>query len=104
MKTNPEAHLEADWQKEIKLITTKAAETSWPLTAFCCFFFIFVEIENASSTEYFRRFCFIDFGAGLVVLFAHLLRKKINYPDAVLTYGSSTLVAIVSTIAAVFTT
>jgi serine phosphatase RsbU (regulator of sigma subunit) len=98
-----EKDFEADWKQEVRHITLKAAETSWPLTAFCCFFFIFVEISHRHNSEYFNRFLILDFTAGFIVLFAHLLRRKIRYPDAVITYGSSILVAIVSTIAAVNT-
>lgn len=96
-----ETDYETDWKEEVKIITIRAAETSWPLTAFCCFFFIFVEIGNRENEEYFRRFCYLDFGAGIIVFLAHLLRNKIRYPAAVITYGSSILVAVVSTIAAV---
>jgi serine phosphatase RsbU (regulator of sigma subunit) len=96
-----DAEFETDWQQEVRLITLKAAETSWPLTAFCCFFFIFVEVGNIDCTDYFMRFCILDFGAGLIVLLAHLLRHAIKYPAFVITYGSSILVAVVATIAAV---
>jgi serine phosphatase RsbU (regulator of sigma subunit) len=98
------AELEKGFNQEVKDITVKAAETSWPLTAFCCFFFIFVEIHNRDNKDYFMRFCLLDFGAGLVVLFMHLLRRQIRYPLPVITYGSSVLVAVVATIAAVNTT
>ena len=103
MDIENEKDFEDAWHEEVRAITLKAAETSWPLTSFCCFFFIFVEISNRHHVDYFSRFCFLDFGAGLVVLIAHLLRKKIRYPLAVSTYGSSILVAFVSTVAAVMT-
>jgi serine phosphatase RsbU (regulator of sigma subunit) len=95
--------LEPAWQEEVKVITHKAAATSWPLTAFCCFFFIFVEIHHRDETEYFRSFCILDFTAGFIVLMMHVLRNYIRYSSAVITYGSSVLVTIVSTVAAVMT-
>ena len=45
----------------------------------------------------------LDFTAGIIVLLMYLIGKKVHYPDAVITYGSSVIVSIVSTIAAVNT-
>jgi serine phosphatase RsbU (regulator of sigma subunit) len=101
MITENNAEYEAGWKQEVKNITVRAAETSWPLTAFCCFFFIFVEIGYRHDHAYFIRFVTLDFTAGFVVLLMHLLRKKIRYPMGVITYGSSVLVTVVSTIAAI---
>jgi serine phosphatase RsbU (regulator of sigma subunit) len=95
--------LAVGWRDEIRRITLKAAETSWPLTAFCCFFFIFVEIGNIDNSRYMQRFYLLDFGSCLVMTLAHLLRHRIRYPAFVITYGSSIFVAIVSTVAAVIT-
>jgi serine phosphatase RsbU (regulator of sigma subunit) len=104
MNDNKEEQYEEEWSEEVRLITMKAAATSWPLTAFCCFFFIFVELHNRHDTSYFRNFCILDFTAGLIVFVAYLLSKRVRFPDAVVTYGSSVLVSIVATIAAVMTT
>ncbi|MDI1356327.1 MAG: SpoIIE family protein phosphatase [bacterium] len=104
MTKNQEVILEKDWQDEIKVLTLKAAETSWPLTAFCCFFFIFVEIQNRGNAEYINPFYIVDFGSCIVVFLAHIFRRKIKYPTVVTTYGTSALVALVSTISAIMTT
>lgn len=98
-----ENDLEPAWQTEVKAINHKAAATSWPLTAFCCFFFVFVEIHHRDEPWYFRNFLLLDFTAGIIVLLMHVLRNFIRYPSAVITYGSSVLVTIVATVAAVMT-
>ncbi len=94
---------DSGWKQEVRAITLKAASTSWPLTAFCCFFFIFVEISFRNERTYFTPFMLLDFTAGFVILLMYLVGKKVRYPDAVITYGSSVLVSIVATIAAVNT-
>jgi serine phosphatase RsbU (regulator of sigma subunit) len=103
MSSQAEQEYESAWQEEVREITHKAAATSWPLTAFCCFFFIFVEIHHRHDPAYFRNFLFLDFSAGIIVLLMHLLRNVIRFPSAVVTYGSSVLVTVVATIAAVMT-
>lgn len=103
MVTDKKENYEEGWKQEVKEITIKAAQTSWPLTTFCCFFFIFVEIKYRNEPDYFLKFVVNDFGAGIIVLLMHLLRNVIRYPMPVITYGSSVLVTIVSTIAAVYT-
>ena len=95
--------LAAGWRDEIRRITLKAAETSWPLTAFCCFFFIFVEIGNIDNSRYMQRFYLLDFGSCVVMTLAHVLRRRVRFPAFVITYGSSIFVAVVSTVAAVIT-
>src|SRR5687767_10492907 len=103
MNGHTDKDFEAEWQEEVKAITLKAAETSWPLTAFCCFFFIFVEVYHMDEPDYIRQFYFLDFGSGIIVMLMYLLSKVIRYPRVVITYGSSVLVAIVSTYGAVNT-
>src|SRR5688500_7734095 len=98
MNTESEVENDSGWKQEVRSITLKAASTSWPLTAFCCFFFIFVEFRYRHQTEYFTRFMVLDFTAGIIVLLMYLIGKKVRYPDAVITYGSSVLVAVVSTV------
>jgi serine phosphatase RsbU (regulator of sigma subunit) len=100
---NPIPALESEWQKEVKQLTVKAAETSWPLTSFCCFFFITVELKNTADADYMQRFYWLDFSSCIVVMLAHLLRNWIRYPAVITTYGTTVLVTIVSTYAAVYT-
>jgi serine phosphatase RsbU (regulator of sigma subunit) len=62
-----------------------------------------VEISHRHNADYFTKFLVLDFTAGIVVFVMYLIGRKVQYPDAVITYGSSVIVAVVATIASVNT-
>ena len=94
--------IEAAWKEEERLITEKAADTSWPLTAFCCAFFILVETGNRQNKDI-SLYYLIDFGSAILIFLAYLLRKHVRYPNGIITYGTSVLITLLSTFSAVIT-
>ena len=103
MPTNQHTNaIEEAWLQEERTITEKAAETSWPLTAFCCAFFILVETGNGQHKDN-RIFYLIDFGSAALIFLAYLLRKHVRFPNGVITYGTSVLITLVSTFSAAIT-
>jgi len=104
--TMPSTHqanvFENAWKQEERLITEKAAETSWPLTAFCCAFFILVETGNGQQKDN-SIFYFLDFGSAFIIFLAYLLRKHVRYPYGIITYGTSVLITLVATFSAAIT-
>jgi serine phosphatase RsbU (regulator of sigma subunit) len=95
-------HLSA-WEEEVQRLMVASSSASWPLTAFCSAFFIFVEIYHRKEPGYITPFYFIFFGGSIIVFAAHLLRKKIQYPFFVSAYGTSIVVPLIATSAAIFT-
>src|SRR5665213_1249855 len=93
----------SQWEAEVRKLMVKSSSASWPLTSFCFAFFIFVEIQHRKEPNYITPFYFLFFGGSLLVLTAHLLRKKIKYPFIINAYGTSILVPLVTTIAACIT-
>lgn len=104
MKPSNTVLIEEAWQEEVKQINMKAARTSWPLTALCCAFFIFVEIGNGKTIKDNTAFYWIDFGSAAIVFMMILLNKFSRLPDMVTTYGTSVLVTLVATLSAAITT
>jgi serine phosphatase RsbU (regulator of sigma subunit) len=96
------SHLSA-WDEEVRRLMVASSAASWPLTSFCSAFFIFVEIYHRKEPGYITPFYFIFFGGAILVLVAHLLRKKINYPFFISAYGTSVVVPLIATSAAIFT-
>lgn len=93
----------AQWDTEVKRLMMQSSANSWPLTSFCFAFFITVEIYHRNDPAYITPFYFLFFGGSVLVLTAHLFRKKIRYPFVVNAYGTSILVPLVTTIAACIT-
>jgi serine phosphatase RsbU (regulator of sigma subunit) len=93
----------SQWEEEVRRLMVKSSSASWPLTSFCFAFFIFVEIYHRKEPNYIIPFYFLFFGGSILVLVAHLLRKKIRYPYIINAYGTSILVPLVTTTAACIT-
>lgn len=91
------------WEEEVRTLMVQSSSASWPLTSFCFAFFIFVEIYHRKEPDYIIPFYFLFFGGSILVMTAHLLRKKISYPFIINAYGTSILVPLVTTIAACIT-
>lgn len=101
MSSAEDKQIESAWQEEVKRLMVKSSSASWPLTAFCFAFFILVEISHRKDEHYIIPFYFLHFGSSILVLTAHLLRKRgVKYPYMVNAYGTSVLVPIVATISA----
>jgi serine phosphatase RsbU (regulator of sigma subunit) len=103
MNKAEETAYNSQWEEEVKKLMVKSSSASWPLTSFCFAFFIFVEIYHRKEPDYIIPFYFLFFGGSILVLVAHLLRKKIRYPFIINAYGTSILVPLVTTIAACIT-
>jgi serine phosphatase RsbU (regulator of sigma subunit) len=93
----------ARWKEEVKVLMVQSSTASWPLTSFCCAFFIFVEIYHRKDPGYIVPFYFLFFGGSILVLTAHLLRKKIRYPYVINAFGTSILIPLITTTAACIT-
>lgn len=96
------AHL-SQWDTEVRRLMVQSSSNSWPLTSFCFAFFTCVEIYHRNEPGYIIPFYFLFFGGSILVMAAHLLRKKIRYPYVINAYGTSILVPLVTTIAACIT-
>jgi serine phosphatase RsbU (regulator of sigma subunit) len=103
MNTTSDTKYISQWEEEVRKLMVQSSSASWPLTSFCFAFFIFVEIYHRKEADYILPFYFLFFGGSLLVLAAHLLRKKIKYPFIINAYGTSILVPVVTTIAACIT-
>lgn len=100
--TGKREHMD-QWEVELRRLMVLSATTSWPLTSICMAAFIFVEIYHRNDLEYMLPFyCFFG-GGSILVLAAHLLRKKIRYPYIINAFGTSILVPLVTAIAACLT-
>ncbi|HEU4719478.1 MAG TPA: SpoIIE family protein phosphatase [Bacteroidia bacterium] len=101
---NPENRFYLDqWHQEVRRLMIKSSSASWPLTSLCLAAFIFVEIYHRNQPDYITPFYFLFLGCSVLVMSAHLLRKKIKYPYIINAFGTSILVPIVTTIAACIT-
>lgn len=100
---NQEKAYHEQWESELRRLMVQSAKTSWPLTAICIAVFIFVEIYHRNEPDYIIPFYLLFGCSSILVLGAHLLRKKIKYPYIISAFGTSILVPIVTTIAACLT-
>ncbi len=103
MNKTEEQGYNSHWDAEVRKLMVQSSSASWPLTSFCFAFFIFVEIYHRKEPDYIIPFYYLFFGGSILVMTAHLLRKKIRYPFIINAYGTSILVPLVTTIAACIT-